>query len=151
MTTNDERLLKLIRLDRWLQRRNPLWLCMEAAALVIGFACLEELLAGLLLEGFPPDSACLMVDGFAGCLDTTGLSPIPVVWGWVAGVLLVVSVEFIQWRCQHESGLRRPPSHKSHPKCSSALWGANVLMSDISCRTITDKSPTPRAGPGILT
>jgi len=98
MTTNDERLLKLIRLDRWLQRRNPCRLWVEAAALVNGFACLEELLAGLLLEWFPPDSACPIVYDCALCLDTTGLSPWPVAWGWEAGVVLIISVEFIQWR-----------------------------------------------------
>jgi hypothetical protein len=64
MTTNDERLLKLIRWDRWLQRRNPCRLWVETAALVIGFACLEELLAVLSLKWFPPDPACPIVYDF---------------------------------------------------------------------------------------
>ncbi len=124
MTTNDEQLLQLIRLDRWLQRRNPRRLWAETTALAIGFACLADMLAVLSLEWFPPDPACPIVNDFALCVDTTGLSPWPVVLGWVAGVVLAISVEFIEWRCRHESGLRRPPSHRSHPKCSSALWGA---------------------------
>ena len=123
MTANDEQLLKVIRLERWLQRRNPRRLWAETTALAIGFACLEELLAVLSLEWFPPDPVCPIVYDFALCLDTTGLSPWPVVWGWVAGVVLVIAVEFIRWRCKHESGLRRPPSHRSHNR-SSALWGA---------------------------
>ncbi len=124
MTTNDEQLLQLIRLDRWLQRRNPRRLWAETTALAIGFASLADMLAVLSLEWFPPDPGCPIVYDFAVCLDATGVSPWPVVLGWVAGVVLVISVEFIESRCQHESGLRRPPSHKSHPNCSSALWGA---------------------------
>ena len=118
MTTNDERLLQVIRLDRWLQRRNPRRLWAETAALAIGFTCLADVLAVLSLERFPPDPACPTVYDFALCLDTTGLSAWPVVLGWVAGVVLVSSVEFIQWRCRHESGLERSPSHRSHPNCS---------------------------------
>ena len=125
MTTNDEQLLQLIRLDRWLQRRNPRRLWAEAAALAIGFACLADVLAVLSLEWFPPDPACPIVYDFALCVDTTGLSPWPVVLGWVAAVVLIISVEFIEWRCRHESGLRRPPTQRSHPNCSSALWGGN--------------------------
>ena len=123
MTTNDEQLLKLIRLERWLQRRNPRRLWAETTALAIGFACLADMLAVLSLEWFPPDPGCPIVYDFGWCLDTTGLSPWPVVLGWVAGVLLIISDEFIQWRRQHECGFRRPPTHRSHPNCSSALWG----------------------------
>jgi hypothetical protein len=72
MTTDDERLLQLIRLDRWLQRRNPRRLWAETIALAIGFACLSDLLAVLSLAWFPPDPACPIVYGSAGCLDTTG-------------------------------------------------------------------------------
>jgi hypothetical protein len=112
MTTNDERLLQLIRWDRWLQRRNPRWLWAETTALAIGFACLADGLAALSLEWFPPNPACPIVYDFAWCLDTTGLSPWPVVWGWVAGVVLVSSVEFIKWRRQCKSDFQRQPSHR---------------------------------------
>jgi hypothetical protein len=98
MTTNDERLLQLIRWDRWLQRRNPRRLLAETTALAIGFACLADVLTVLSLEWFPPDPARPIVYDFAWRLDATGLSPWAVVLGWVAGVVLVSSVEVIQWR-----------------------------------------------------
>jgi hypothetical protein len=120
MTTNDERLLQLIRLDRWLQRRNPRRLWAETSALAIGFACLADVLAVLSLEWFPPDPAYPMVCDLAWCLDTTGLLPWPVVWGWVAGVVLIISVKF-----------------------------ANVLKSGISRRTLTDKSYSKSQGRDI--
>src|SRR5260370_29582732 len=96
MTTNDERLLQLIRLDRWLQRRNPRRQWAETTALAIGFACLADVLTVLSLEWFPPDPACQIVYDFALCLDTTGLSPWPVILGWVAIIVLIVLVELIQ-------------------------------------------------------
>src|SRR5713226_687165 len=61
MTTNDEQLLQLIRLDRWLQRRNPRRLWAETTALAIGFASLADMLAVLSLEWFPPDPGCPIV------------------------------------------------------------------------------------------
>src|SRR5260370_41643967 len=140
MTTNDERVLKLIRLERWLQRRNPCRLWVETTTLAIGFACLTDVLTVLSLEWFPPDPACPIVYDFALCLDTTGLSPWPVILGWVASVVLIVLVELIQWRRRRASGLRRRPSQRPHPNCSSALWGANILVSGISRRTLTDES-----------
>ena len=107
MTTNDERLLQLIRLDRWLQRRNPRRLWAETVALAVATACLADLLAVLSLKWFPPDPACPIMDSFGRCLDTTGLSPWPVIVGWVAGLVLINSIEFFRGRRQRESDSRR--------------------------------------------
>src|SRR5262249_1098134 len=45
MSTNEERLLQLIRLDRWLQRRDRRRLWAETTGLATVFACLADLLA----------------------------------------------------------------------------------------------------------
>jgi len=94
-------------LDRWLKRRNPRRLWVETIAAAIGFACLVDSLAVLSLKWFPPDPDCPIADNFGRCLDTTGLSPWPIVVGWIAGIVLASLVEFIQWRRRRESGFRR--------------------------------------------
>src|SRR5258708_7167725 len=107
MSTNDERLQQLIRLDRWLQRRDRRRLWVETTGLATVFACLADLLAVRSLEWFPPDPDCPIIDNVGRCLDMTGLSPWPVVLGWVIGVVLLSSVECVQWRRHRESGFRR--------------------------------------------
>ncbi len=63
-------------------------------------------------RSFPTLPARFVYD-FARCLDTTGLSPWRVVLGWVAGVVLVSSAEFIQSGV-HQN-LRRMPPLKTRP------------------------------------
>ena len=103
----EERLLQLIRLDRWLQRRGRCRLWAETTGLATALACLADLLAALSLEWSPPDPACPIIDDFGRCLDTAGLSAWPVVLGWVIAVLLAGALEFIQWRRQGKSDFRR--------------------------------------------
>jgi len=56
VTRDDERVLQLIRLERWLARRSKIRLWIEAAAVSLALACLLDTLA-LLAES--PDPYCV--------------------------------------------------------------------------------------------
>ena len=111
MTAHDERLLQLIRLDRWLQRRGTRRLWMETTGLAAALACLVDLLAALSLQWFPLDPACPVLDDFGRCIDPTGLSPMVLLAGWGITALVGGSVALMQsWRylngCQTGRGSR---------------------------------------------